>query len=278
MGQLKCCHSGTTDRRLVGEGDFNVETGYHELFRGLNTIVISIVDRFGNVYEPVGRRERRPEPSVAAAVPDRLVQSKVEDIAYVVDGQWAIDGDTVKNLDIGYDRLLAVGDIDWTDYEVTVPITLHGIDPGGFEYPSSGPAVGIILRWPGHYDVDGTQPRWGFAPLGALGWYRFSENGSNRLVISDGQGLNSVADPNFDLEFDTTYMFKFAVQTETGVGHRYTLKVWKEGEPEQTATTLTDLHPLTDLTSGSVFIILAHHVEGERRRQDRSISRRSTRW
>ncbi|MEZ5257337.1 MAG: hypothetical protein R2705_10740 [Ilumatobacteraceae bacterium] len=40
---------GATDRRLVGEGDFNVEAGYHELFRGLNTIVISIVDHFGNV-------------------------------------------------------------------------------------------------------------------------------------------------------------------------------------------------------------------------------------
>ena len=30
-----------------------------------------------------------------------------------------------------HDRLLAIGDVSWADYEVVVPFTVHALDPGG---------------------------------------------------------------------------------------------------------------------------------------------------
>ena len=126
---------------------------------------------------------------MAVAVLDRLERGlRISDVAQVVDGDWVINPNgTVSATDIGYDRLLAIGDLSWTDYEVEVPIKVKSIDPAGFEYPSGAPAIGILMRWPGHYDEDGRQPRWGFSPMGALGWYRFKEGTPGRLILSDGR-------------------------------------------------------------------------------------------
>jgi len=48
-----------------------------------------------------------------------------------------------------YDRLIAMGDMTWDDYEVTVPITMHGIAPSGYASSSNNPIVGILMRWTG---------------------------------------------------------------------------------------------------------------------------------
>jgi regulation of enolase protein 1 (concanavalin A-like superfamily) len=256
---------GADDRRLVGTGDFNVEIAATRLLRGLNTLTITFVDLYGatttqsvEILAEQGRQWPLPYSIDWDQVTD------LTDVAQVVDGHWRVENGQLRTVDIGYDRLVAVGDLDWTDYELTVPITPHSKDDSGYEFPSSGPAIGLLLRWPGHYQVDDRQPRWGYAPLGALGWYRFQTNGTNKLVLSDGDGLNDVSGPNtFQLQFGTTYVFKMRVQTITtgaNPGHQYTLSVWQQGQPEQSGVTISSLQPLTGVQSGSALLV-AHHID-----------------
>src|SRR6185436_746284 len=101
-----------------------------------------------------------------------------------VDGQWEVAGDSVHPAVSGYDRLIAIGDVTWTDYEITVPVTIERVDPEGYDPPSYTPLVGLLMRWKGHTDVDGTQPPWGYNPLGGLACYRyFNDALGDRLFL-----------------------------------------------------------------------------------------------
>ena len=81
----------------------------------------------------------------------------------------------------GYDRLIAIGDMNnWHDYEVTVPITVHQSYHNN-PWPSNEPAVGIAMRWTGHYQVGNDQPTTGYTPTGAFGIFRWTDpNDPNR--------------------------------------------------------------------------------------------------
>jgi hypothetical protein len=104
----------------------------------------------------------------------------------VLDGLWTLEGDTVRPVVFDYDRLIAIGDHTWQDYTASVPITVHAIDPGGYVFPSNGPAVGILLRRPGH-SADGHQPMEGVYPLGAIGIHRWTAS-YNRFEIFGNNG------------------------------------------------------------------------------------------
>lgn len=62
----------------------------------------------------------------------------------------------------GYDRLLAIGDMSWKDYEVTVPITVHSLNTNDL---SNSAGVGLIARWRGHFQVGSEQPAAGWRKL-----------------------------------------------------------------------------------------------------------------
>ena len=47
----------------------------------------------------------------------------------VVDGLWSINGEQLQTELPGYDRLVALGSMTWTDYEVEVPVTVHSLNP-----------------------------------------------------------------------------------------------------------------------------------------------------
>ncbi|MEZ5591618.1 MAG: hypothetical protein R3F53_13255 [Gammaproteobacteria bacterium] len=74
--------------------------------------------------------------------------TNLHDVVQIVDGKWMIVNEGIRTEQIDYDRLIAIGDIEWMNYEITVPITVHGDESTG---PLSGAAgVGLILRWTGH--------------------------------------------------------------------------------------------------------------------------------
>ena len=256
---------GKDDRRLANAGDFNVEIAATRLLRGLNTLTITFTDLFGNTTTSrvdIAAEQGRTWPLPYNIEWDKV--SNISDVAQVVDGKWKLENGELRTVEVGYDRLIAIGDIGWTDYEITVPITPHSKDDAGYAFPSSGPAIGLLLRWPGHNKVDNRQPTWGYSPLGALGWYRFQTNGTNKLVLSDGNGLNDVSGPpTFQLQFGTTYVFKMRVQTVSSganPGQRYTLSVWEQGQPEQSGATISSLQPLAAQQTGSALLV-AHHVD-----------------
>ena len=101
--------------------------------------------------------------------------SKVNDQAQVVDGKWAVDGNTIRPVETGYDRLVAIGDVSWHDYDVTVPFTVHGLGPGHNSSSTSGAAlIGLGLNWRGHQPKASEQPGYYWYPTGAFTWYRWT--------------------------------------------------------------------------------------------------------
>ena len=204
----------------------------------------------------------------------------------VVDGQWTINNDgtlspnnvTTGSPELFYDRLVALGDIGWTDYEVTVPLTIHGIDdPAGFLSPSFGPGVGLILRWQGHYQEASEQPRTGWHEIGALGWFRWSNNptltaglqmvGWSRDDPGDDDdnypgGGNIIGVVNEDVApvIEQEYIMKMNVLS-TVDGDVYRLKVWpsNQNEPDEWNMKGTVADP-DAFDSGSA-VLVAHHVD-----------------
>ena len=74
----------------------------------------------------------------------------------------------------GYDRIFLIGETDWLDYEIEVPITINEV------VDAYWPGLGIILRFAGHVagGISGAdpaaQPKYGYLPFGGLGWLRWA--------------------------------------------------------------------------------------------------------
>ena len=245
---------GPDDRRLADAGDFVVEMDYAELDT-LNYVAISATDTLGNTSEEVvsvyfAGQGPWPLPYDIAWDP----QMSLQDVIQVVDGDWTVTSEGVRTRTdkIDYDRLLAVGDIDWRNYEITVPVTIHGSELSG---PVSGaPGVGIILRWTGHTDspVVCAQPHCGWLPSGPIGWWRY-----------DKFTLDDQVDPTVTLLQGVPYVWKMRAQTWEDSGqtyHSYSLKAWELGTAEPSQWNLTKTYAGGVVTNGSALLV-AHHMD-----------------
>ena len=102
--------------RLPEPGNFNVEIPYSSLNIGANTLAITATDNQNNqATHTVTVNYVQGTP---CALPCTIDWSKVPNLqsaAQVVDGKWEIQPDgTVRTLQTGYDRLLAIGDMNET--------------------------------------------------------------------------------------------------------------------------------------------------------------------
>ncbi len=182
-------------------------------------------------------------------------------VTQVVDGEWVIDDNGVSNVRSRYDRLVAVGDMAWTDYEVETTITVHSVGGGAA-------GIGFIMRWTGHTDepphVPGDQPLLGFeSGLGSASWFRYLTDAEGpRLVIADGSEDIFAEDlSGFDLAMDTPYVFRSRVETLPGGEYQYTLSVWEEGQPEASGITIQGIPPVgtTGATKANGSVLLVAH-------------------
>jgi hypothetical protein len=247
-------------RRLEEQGDFNVEIDYSDLLNGINLIEISAIDSLGNISSKiveVNYLSGNVWPLNFSI--DWSNVSKIENVAQIVDGLWNISVNSLRPVNTGYDRIVVVGDVSWTDYEVLVPITIHDFDTKGFLIPNSNPAVGLILKWPGHSNWSGDQqPSWGYYPIGGGGWYELNADGTGQLSLTDF--VFSSADPlNRSLLLEVTYLWKVRVETLIGGNSMYSLKVWEStlDEPEEWELVVIDNR---DVAGGSLAIV-AHYVD-----------------
>ncbi len=258
---------GPDTRRLLNQGDFCVELDINDvnLIDGANQVVLRATDSLSAVtqqtvtvnYDRGNIWPRNYATHFASA-------SSVQEMVQIVDGLWTITPDGLLTVQVGYDRLCAIGDILWDDYEVTVPVTIHSFDPNGFNYPSNHPGFSIFLRWTGHTDnpVSGWQPHSGWNPYGSSIWYNWDETGGHCQVISgtggSGTGISfSGLDP---LQFNVEYNMKVGVTTTIpGQQTRYQFKIWPTGEPEP-AIWYATVYRTNPVWQGSVLII-AHHVQ-----------------
>jgi len=253
---------GPTAFRLLGDGDFNVELDADDLLEGENRIELLAVDLAGkeaarDVTVVLERGKRW-------AIPCEVNWSDVsiaQDAVQVVDGLWQLNGEGFRVVEPGYDRLAAIGDMAWQDYEVTLPITFHGFDerPVARTWPSTGQAFGMALRWQGHHDWNDMYPRRGYAPVGSIGMIRWNqETGDCRRAI----GCTSLVQDDKAIAFEPgdTLAFKMAVRSNENGPATYSLKVWHDGEEEPGSWQVEGGNEGEELNTGSM-LLFAHHSD-----------------
>jgi regulation of enolase protein 1 (concanavalin A-like superfamily) len=269
---------GENELRLVEPGEFNAEIDSASLEPGSHTVELAAVDNDGNettkkvsVDDTKGRVWPLPyvaQWTTADGNPNRVAQ--------VADGHWVVQPDgTIRNVDIGYDRLVAMGDANtWGQYQVTAELTVNAMDP-------DGSAVGVIAGFTGATsDIHGVpsadQPRSGH-PYTAAFTYANGRGTPARAEIN----ANTDRHPEQTLATDTTgttllpgvaYMFEIRVTNDTttsdtsanGVATNdktgsslLQFKIWPRGRAEP-AGWLLQAHG--DLNRGSV-AILGHRAD-----------------
>lgn len=249
---------GDDHPRLLQPGDFNVEIDRGDLVAGENEVVITATDRAGNEAQRTVTLVHHP--GTTWPLPTRVEwagATRPTDVVDVVDGRWSVTPEGVRNDVSGYDRLLAVGDVTWTDYEIEVPVTVHSL------YANDG-AVGFFLRWTGHTEAPphqpGMQPRAGWRPSGALAWYRGLYGHPPRVEISSADEDVLAADQSgFSLTPGQTYLFRASVQ-RTAQGDRYRMTVVPAGQPEGAGVTVEALDTTFAKANGSALLI-AHRAQ-----------------
>jgi hypothetical protein len=261
-GAARALSIGPDSRRLAQPGDFNIDVAFADLRSGLNDVVVTATDAKGNKATKTVQIQRLdgnvwPSPYTI----DWDAGGAINDVAQVVDGKWALAPGGVRAVEPGYDRLVSLGDVNWTDYEVTFPVTINALDASGFDrWQSGGAGLGLLMRWNGHTDqpIANWQPKTGWLPYGAIGWYwwtsptaaTFKLEGNNRLLGS----------ANISPVIGSTIMYKMRVETQPDGRHLYRLKTWLSGRAEPTAWTVSGYGQSTDPDNGSL-MLLAHHVD-----------------
>jgi len=254
---------GPNGSRLVNPGDFNAEIDYASLPQGANSVVLRAVDAQAHVsthtVTVTNAYTGQSWPTTYSV--NWATAGSIQNVVQIVDGKWAIQGSTVRTLEPGYDRLLALGDMNsWKNYDVTAEVTLNSVSP-------SGMGTGIVVGWKGHSSnmygsIDNTNPLIGH-PFPGLGWYSHEpgrDGERNRLNIYSNWAPNYEVNLATDtsgrtLQVGVTYVFRFDVQSISGTQSRYSLKVWPRGTAEPAAW---DLQVNGPLSQGAV--VLGSHM------------------
>ncbi len=262
---------GPDTRRLSRAGDFNIDIPVENLNPGPNSVLITATDNTSasstqgvNVVWTNGR------VWPAAYTLYWRSPSTLSDSVQVVDGLWWNDGGGVRPQEMGYDRIIAIGDSSRSDYEIQARIYVHTIDNSdtAFDGTNGGPAVGFLIRWNGHTDQPAfvppiTQPLSGYLPYGAIGWYHYRAHNGNGLTDRwelMGNNLNILGtSQQTPLPVGTLFNVKMRVKTVSGQG-TYSFKAWENGTTEPSSWMLTGLGAVSDPSHGSI-LLLAHRVD-----------------
>ncbi|MDT8896960.1 hypothetical protein QYE77_01690 [Thermanaerothrix sp. 4228-RoL] len=265
-------------RLLYGAGDFAVELFDGELREGINTLVLRAIDNSENTTERTvlinyTHNKKWPLPTTTTWGVDSGTWQKQ---AQVLTGKWDFAAGSVRTNQVGYDRMIAIGDMGWRDYEVRVDVTINDVDDAqGFNEPSNGPGVGLLLRWTGHTDEPYSDvgshcypegglvaPKCGYLPYGAIGWLRWQDP-DDLSDVNLQLLINNPLIPNetpFSLGSTITFTYKMRVETLNDGRPKYSLKVWRAENPEPSSWSLVGEGKVGDPISGSV-VLLAHHVD-----------------
>jgi hypothetical protein len=261
-GSPRTVHLGPDGKRLAEPGDFIIELDRSTLPSGPNQVVITATDvNGGSTSESVVVDHTTGQIGPLPMSIDWSTVGNLLEVVEPMEGRWKVSGSEVAPTHPEYDRLLALGDVTWTDYEVTIPITLHEIDPNGTGYqsPSNGPALGFGLRWLGHSGSG--QPRIDWWPTGAFVWYRMQQPNFNRFELVGNQGKYKDSSPNTPVFLEgQTFVYKARVETGADGRSTYRFKVWNVTTSEPTDWLLDITTDPTDPAAGSVLLI-AHEVD-----------------
>lgn len=227
---------GTDLHRLAAHGDFNVELSWAELAPGTNSV--AVIAKYKDGTSVSTDVSLLVEHDRVWPLPYRVDFTKItnlQNVVQVVDGDWTLTTDGVRTGRPWYDRVLSLGDINWTDYEAHVRLTLHG-----FKQPQRGPPTyhvshfGVSLRWRGH-TADGKQPSERWYPIGAQGELLLANDPaqSRWRVLFGGPGVpQSQAPAHTAVPLNEPLLVRAQVGTLPDGRSRYRFKHWPASRPE----------------------------------------------
>jgi uncharacterized repeat protein (TIGR01451 family) len=266
-GPLRPLTLGPTGRRLSDPGDFVVQIPVPDLLVGDNAVMIQATDSLGRTNSTAVTVQHRTDSiwPLPTSV-DWSVASNPMNLARVVDGAWRIEGGQLRTDRPGYDRIVAVGDVQWRDFEVTVPVTIHGVDLAA-PAPSGFPLIGFFLRWNGNNGTvtPGSQPLQGWlpdgigpTPFGSAAIIRWKSATATPMQLWNHRA-KAAKETARVLELGTTYVFKADVTTVNATTTRYRFKLWRSGDAEPTAWTQVYNAGVADLQPASGSLALVAH-------------------
>lgn len=249
-------------RRIAAAGDFNVELDFDELQAGSNSVTVRAQNELGLESTKTVIIEYTPGNTWPLEYQVEWSSAKsIGEVAQVVDGLWSISDGALKNETLSYDRAVALGDITWKDYEVTVPVTIHQLSAEGFAGSNFRPAVGFMLKWPGHSrGTDNAQPNSGWTPTGGGPWYEYLDPAgeTGEFHLTDFLELKYQNKKRaLTIPFNTPYVFKARVNT-MGAGAEYRVKAWEQALPEPMDWDFVATDP--EDTPGGGLLLVAHYL------------------
>jgi hypothetical protein len=246
---------GPDERRLEFKGDFNVEIHVKNLKIGKNLVEINlrkddrIVDNKRVIVNYNPQRNLLKEKMVI-----HWGKKTIEETAQVVDGKWVLENGMVRSKYQAYDRIIAIGDTAWTNYEIKVPVIIHSQDTR-FSNPAGGASLGLLMRWKGHVAWNEKQPREGWWPYGAVIWYGYEPIAQGINLILQGNEGKDLDKPLLKKwEFGKKYWLKLQGIT-TSNGHEYKAKFWDFDKPEPAKWDVSGKEPLKEFEAGSMLFV-----------------------
>ena len=254
---------GQDKHRLSNNGDFNIDINIELAEVGDNSVEVSVIDSAGHHYF-----ERMTFDLISGSswpLPYSVNWSEVsniQDAVQVVDGNWELTSEGIRTKDPWYDRVIAIGDSAWRNYELTTTVIFHGYTSPVKEPPNYGVShAALASRWPGH-DLDHYQPHRKWYPLGATCEFQLKDDlDSCRWRILGGQRIKMEDDTQlFAIQLGNKYYLKSRVDMIDKDSTRYSVKIWSFKEPEPEDWDLTTIEGPGDIQSGSALII-AHNTD-----------------
>jgi hypothetical protein len=262
------------NKRLVNKGDFNAEIPISDLLAGANTVEITAYGN-GQTTETVtvnyGGGKTWPMPYTLDwndydDLEDALQGGNVQ----VVDGEWYLfedDGEKwLRPIEtaIGYDRAVAIGGIQWQNYDILVPIWLKL-----FPIENVG-NIGLMVRWQGHIEKDpGEQPLTGWWESGVFGIYRhysqvLPDDPTPRLEMFYGRRSKLVDESGFSVKRKEPYWWRLRVQTtESAPYGLFSMKVWKSSDPEPSDWVFEVADEMPEALDTGSFLLVAHESDAQ---------------
>lgn len=253
---------GPDQRRLYEPGSFNIEIPFASLTPGANTVAIKAVDGGDQVTQNVTVNFTQGAAWPTNYAIDWSAAPSILGVSQAVTGDFEIVGGELRTTIPGYDRLLAIGDLGWTDYEVTVPVTVESLNDQEWGPPSNGAGVGFITGWQGHYPMASEQPNLGWRrALNSLSWYTWNPNGTSGFRMLGFGGGKTLASSDEQMALNTTYIFKMSVQSSSveGFPNTYRFKYWPQGSPEPALWTMQGDGLAGEPRTGSLLLV-AHQA------------------
>ncbi len=264
-GPLQKLSLGCNGHRLARAGDFNAEINRRALRDGPNTVELMATDSTGaSTRKTVTVNYTPGSPCPLPCSIDWSRVKRIQDVAQIIDGRWLLDSSGVRPAFPYYDRVIAIGDSSWTDYEALLTVTWNSLpvlnSSGGAPYRDHAHAS-ICLRWQGHANDD-RQPLRKWWPLGGLAglaanvespeklqWYFWKGDGSGRLTGDSARAL----------VLDRPYTYRVRVETLPDGKNIYSMKAWDaSSEAEPAAWDMVVDEPGQDIRSGSLLFVVHH--------------------